>query len=202
MTLLEVNSRQEKLIDGLLVLAAAEQAVIEREAVDLADVAAHAVTACAAAATALGVVIRTEAGIAAVLGDRVLLERLAQNLLENAICYNRGRERWVSVTTWTIDGRACLVVENSGPVIPAEEIPGLFEPFRRRAATERLGDPGPAATDRGAGLGLSIVRSIARAHHGEVHAESRSEGGLRVHARLPARAESTSQPGVVWSVTS
>ncbi|MGH3985625.1 MAG: ATP-binding protein, partial [Pseudonocardiaceae bacterium] len=38
---------------------------------------------------------------------------------------------------------------------------------------------------RGAGLGLSIVRSVARAHHGEVHAHSRPDGGLRVHVRIP-----------------
>ncbi|MGH3985604.1 MAG: ATP-binding protein, partial [Pseudonocardiaceae bacterium] len=40
---------------------------------------------------------------------------------------------------------------------------------------------------RGAGLGLSIVRSVARAHHGEVHAHSRPDGGLRVHVRIPTK---------------
>jgi signal transduction histidine kinase len=73
-----------------------------------------------------------------------------------------------------------LEVSNSGPVIPRYEVPGLFEPFHRYG-TERLHAPG-------AGLGLSIVRAVARAHGGEVRAEARDEGGLIVTVTMP-RAE-------------
>jgi signal transduction histidine kinase len=68
-------------------------------------------------------------------------------------------------------------VENTGPVIPGYEIPGLFEPFRRLRS--RTGSA------RGTGLGLSIVRSVAVAHGGSADAESRDGGGLRVTVTLP-----------------
>jgi signal transduction histidine kinase len=65
-------------------------------------------------------------------------------------------------------------------VVPRYEIPSLFEPFRRLGA-ERL------STAPGAGLGLSIVRAVARVHDGEVHAEPRDGGGLVVTVTLPGR---------------
>jgi signal transduction histidine kinase len=71
-----------------------------------------------------------------------------------------------------------LEVTNTGPVVPRYEIPNLFEPFRR-LATDRL------STSPGAGLGLSIVRAVTRAHGGDVHAEPRDGGGLVVTVTLP-----------------
>jgi signal transduction histidine kinase len=88
---------------------------------------------------------------------------------------------WVGVTSDTgPDGWVVLQVSNTGPVVPPYEIPGLFEPFRR-LGTDRL-----SATSPGAGLGLSIVRAVARAHGGNVHAEPRDGGGLVVTVTLPA----------------
>jgi signal transduction histidine kinase len=69
--------------------------------------------------------------------------------------------------------------------VPAYELPGLFEPFRRLASTERRAT---ASGDHGAGLGLSIVRSVAHAHGGDVHAVPRPDGGLTIQVRLPALA--------------
>jgi signal transduction histidine kinase len=69
-------------------------------------------------------------------------------------------------------------VANTGPFVPRYEVDGLFEPFRR-LGTERL-------AGSGVGLGLSIVRAVARAHGGEVHAVPRDEGGLVVTVALPA----------------
>jgi signal transduction histidine kinase len=76
-------------------------------------------------------------------------------------------------------------VQNTGPLVPAYEVPGLFEPFRRLAATERLAGARSPIT-RGAGLGLSIVRSVAHTHGGEVEATPREGGGLVVKVRFPA----------------
>jgi signal transduction histidine kinase len=85
-----------------------------------------------------------------------------------------------------------LTVENTGPPVPPYEIPSLFEPFCRLPATERLVDAATTSTRRGAGLGLSIVRSVAHAHGGDVHAAPvRTEAPVRV--RLPAAPEQ-SQP--------
>jgi signal transduction histidine kinase len=177
-TLLEVNQRHERLIDGLLVLATSDQPLTEHTPVDLADLARHAATNAAGMSR---VEIRTTLAPAPVAGDPVLLERLAQNLLDNAIRYNHTEHGRVTLTTGTAHGTAYLTVENTGPTVPADEIDGLFEPFRR------LPDADPAPPGRGAGLGLSIVRSVAHAHHGDVHAKPRPGGGLTIHVRIPRR---------------
>jgi signal transduction histidine kinase len=123
------------------------------------------------------------------MGDAFLLERLIQNLIENGIQYNQPEGGWVRVTTAVARDRVELVVENTGPVVPAYEIPGLFEPFRRLASTDRLAGPNRASIVRGAGLGLSIVRSVANTHGGTVEATAREGGGLIVCVRFPAAPE-------------
>ncbi|NUR72555.1 MAG: HAMP domain-containing histidine kinase [Hamadaea sp.] len=173
-SLLSVNERHERLIDGLLTLAESETAVVETVPVDLAEVAQHVLDQALVADRKVSAQLRT----APTTGDPVLLERLAQNLVENAIRHNLPEDGWLSVHTATIDGQAQLVVENSGPVVPKYEIETLFQPFRRMRH-ERT-------AERGFGLGLSIVRAVARAHGGEVTAEPRTRGGLTVTVTLPA----------------
>jgi signal transduction histidine kinase len=182
-TLLAVNQRHERLIDGLLTLASSEQRITDPAPVDLADIARHMTAECHDSARTAGVAIRTELRPSPVAGDPLLLERLTQNLLDNAIRYNLPEHGEITVTTDTVDGDACLTVDNTGPPVPPYEIPGLFEPFRRLAATERLTD---SSNSRGAGLGLSIVRSVAHAHGGDVHASPRESGGLTVQVLIPA----------------
>jgi signal transduction histidine kinase len=185
-TLLAVNQRHERLIDGLLTLASSQQRIDDPTPVDLADIARHLTTESRGAADAAHVGIRTHLRPAPVVGDPVLLERLAQNLLDNAIRYNLPEHGEISVTTGTLDGTAHLTVDNTGPCVPPYELPGLFEPFRRLPTTERLADATMTSASRGAGLGLSIVRSVAHAHGGDVHATPRQDGGLTVRVRLPA----------------
>ncbi|MGN9907878.1 sensor histidine kinase [Phytohabitans sp. LJ34] len=172
-TLLEVNARHERLIDGLLTMARSEQAVVDPVPVDLADVAGNVLDQTRAP----GVEVRHELLPAPTSGDPVLLERLTQNLVDNAVRYN-ATGGWVQVSCTQEGTRTRLSVTNTGPVVRAYEVPGLFEPFRR--LTDRVGSA------RGTGLGLSIVRSVARAHGGEVHASPRDGGGLVVQVTLPA----------------
>lgn len=193
-TLLEVNHRHERLIDGLLVLASSDQCLTEHIPVDLADIARHLTTTSDDAARQAGVKIRATIAAAPVVGDALLLERLAQNLLDNAIRYNITEHGWVSITTSTADEHACLTVENTGPAVPGCDVNGLFEPFRRLACADRLTDSDHTSPGRGAGLGLSIVRSVAQAHHGDVHAHSRPDGGLRVHVRIPTNTRPANEP--------
>jgi signal transduction histidine kinase len=185
-TLLAVNERHEGLIDGLLTLASSEQRVTDATPVDLADIARHVATESQGAAQEARVEVRTQRQPAPVTGDPVLLERLAQNLLDNAIRYNLPEQGWVTVSTAVADGYASLTVENTGPPVPRYDVPALFEPFRRVTTTERLADSAGSSPKRGAGLGLSIVQSVARGHGGHVHAEPRDEGGLVVSVRIPA----------------
>ncbi|MFF4757628.1 sensor histidine kinase [Streptomyces sp. NPDC001292] len=177
-TLLATNERSEQLVEGLLLLARSDNQIVERKPVDLAEVASQAVDQVHAEAEAKGVVIRGECKPAVVQGNGVLLERIALNLVQNAVRYNVAEEGWVEVTTDVQHGQAILVVTNTGPVVPAYEIDNLFEPFRR-LRTERTG------SDKGVGLGLSIARSVARAHGGHISAQPREGGGLVMRVTLP-----------------
>jgi len=176
--LLEINSRHEQLISGLLLLAKSDHELDARFPVDLADLVGHVVEQTAADAAAAGVTVHEAAGEAPTTGDALLLERLVHNLVENAIRHNTGPGGWVRVTSRVRDRRAELVVENTGPPVPADELPALFEPFRRHT-TDRL------VTAKGVGLGLSIVRSVATAHGGTATARPRTDGGLVVTVSLP-----------------
>ncbi|MBP0457827.1 sensor histidine kinase [Streptomyces montanisoli] len=177
-TLLSTNERSEQLVEGLLLLARSENQLVERKPVDLAEVAARAVDQAAAEAEQTGVEMRTRCVAAVVQGNGVLLERIALNLVQNAVRYNVRENGWVEVCTDVRQGQAVLEVSNTGPVVPAYEIDNLFEPFRR-LRTERTG------SDRGVGLGLSIARSVARAHGGRISAEPREGGGLVMRVTLP-----------------
>ncbi|WP_338783580.1 HAMP domain-containing sensor histidine kinase [Streptomyces sp. DG1A-41] len=177
-TLLATNERSEQLVEGLLLLARSDNQVVERGAVDLAEVAGQAIDQVRGEAEAKGVRIRGEQKPAVVQGNGVLLERIALNLVQNAVRYNVAEDGWVEVTTEVQHGQAVLVVSNTGPVVPAYEIDNLFEPFRR-LRTERTG------SDKGVGLGLSIVRSVARAHGGHIYAQPREGGGLVMRVTLP-----------------
>jgi signal transduction histidine kinase len=112
-----------------------------------------------------------------VVGDPGLLDRLAGNLIENAVRYNHLHGRlWVRTGS---DGcRSWLVVGNTGFEVDQADVPGLFEPFRR-GGRERTGA-------RGSGLGLSIVRAVCDAHGGTVKVIAQPGGGLEVTVTLPA----------------
>lgn len=178
-TLLATNERSEQLVEGLLLLARSENEIVDRKPVDLGEVAGHAVEQVRAEADSKGVELRGARQPVYVQGNGVLLERVALNLVQNAVRYNLPEEGWVSVTTEALPGHAMLLVENTGPAVPAYEVDNLFEPFRRLGG-DRTG------SYRGVGLGLSIVRSVVRAHGGTVTAEGREEGGLALRVVLPA----------------
>src|SRR5262252_6074596 len=172
--------RCERLLDGLLVLARSERGVDTAEPVDLAESAARALDLVSAAAAERGIELRSSLGPAVVRGDPALLDRLVANLVENAVAYN-GPPGWVEVVTANGGPTASVRVVNSGPPVPPDRVPVIFEPFQR-LSRERTG------SGRGAGLGLSIVRSVARAHGGDVCAHARAEGGLAVEVELPVPA--------------
>jgi signal transduction histidine kinase len=166
--------QSESLIDALLTLARNEHGLSVREEVDLATVAEDVLDSigpgdrqvCASLQPAL------------TCGDPVLLARLAANLVDNAVRYNvAGGYVWVS--TSTVDGRAALMVANTGHVIAPDAIEGMFQPFRR------LHDR--SASD-GFGLGLAIVASIAAAHNATIAADPMPDGGLKITAIMPATA--------------
>jgi signal transduction histidine kinase len=84
---------------------------------------------------------------------------------------------WIGIHTIQHADRAVLEIANTGPSVPAEQIPTLFEPFAR--AKERLN------TSDGVGLGLSIADTIARAHNATITARARPGGGLELSVSIP-----------------
>jgi signal transduction histidine kinase len=175
--LLPTITRQERLLDGLLLLARSERELPGGSPFDLAVLTASAIEQLEPAARAARVTIMPTLAPAPASGDVVLLERCAVNLLENAIKHSSANAHvWVS--TGQAKGRAWLQVENTGPQISVEQAETIFQPFRR-LYSDRVGSAA------GAGLGLSIVQAVVQAHHGFVQAEPRPSGGLMIIIVLP-----------------
>ncbi|HKE52407.1 MAG TPA: ATP-binding protein [Actinomycetes bacterium] len=172
--LLTTTSRNEQLIEGLLLLAQSGNELTERRPVDLEEIAQHVLALVEHEAADAGIELRPALAAMPASGDPILLERVVLNLVQNGIRHNEA-SGWVSVST----GPDGLVVTNTGPVVPGYEVDSLFEPFRRLP-------PQRATEQRGIGLGLSIVRSIVIAHGGSVTVASRPDGGLVVTVRLDA----------------
>nr|WP_246075182.1 ATP-binding protein [Nonomuraea terrae] len=179
-TLLEVNARNEKLIEGLLLLARSERELAVRKPLDVREVAQTAVEQVLPFAEEHGVTLTTDLVSAPTIGDPVLLERSVSNLLENAVKYNIPENGKVWIRTGMADGALVVQVANTGQHVPAYEVNSLFEPFRRLHADR-------VDSAKGAGLGLSIVRAVVQAHGGNVAAVPRDGGGLVVTMRLPSR---------------
>ncbi|MFC5287803.1 sensor histidine kinase [Actinokineospora guangxiensis] len=170
--------RAGQLVEALLVLARTDGLGVGATGpVDLAAVVASAWRSTQGDAEARRITARFLTEPAVVLGDSALLERVAGNLLENAVRHNNDGG-WIDVRTsgdqlWTE-----LRVASSGAVVAPDRVEALFEPFRRGGVDR--------TAHRGTGLGLSIVRAVVRAHGGVVAAEAVAGGGLVVTVNLPA----------------
>lgn len=172
--LLATNERNERLIEGLLVLSESDRGLAAKTPQRLDEIVDHVVATHRDLAGKSNVTLETNLHERNVMGERVLLERLVTNLVRNAILYNIDGGQ----VTVTVGEAPALLVENTGEVIATDSVGGLFEPFRRGTA-DRTSHGG------GAGLGLTIVRSIAQAHGGSVTARPGVHGGLAVAVTLP-----------------
>jgi signal transduction histidine kinase len=173
----------DRLLEAFLVLARAQhRALPGRAVIPLDYVVGAALADQAAAIRAMNLTVQEAGslGSAWVTGSQALITRMAENIIDNAVCHNT-EGGWIRIVSRTAAGRACLIVENGGPLLDQQQVAGLSEPFRRIGA-DRTG------SDKGSGLGLSIVAAIAEAHGGTVDLQARSAGGLRVTISLPASA--------------
>ncbi|MGC1212702.1 MAG: HAMP domain-containing sensor histidine kinase [Micromonospora sp.] len=177
----DASERANGLVDALLVLARSEaqagRRLGRRAECDLAVGTANALSAVAREVERIGLKVHTSLRPAPVVGDPGLLDRLAGNLVENAVRYNHLHGR-IWVRTGSDGQRSWLVVGNTGFEVNQADVPGLFEPFRR-GGQERTGA-------RGSGLGLSIVRAVCDAHGGTVKVVAQPGGGLEVTVTLPS----------------
>jgi signal transduction histidine kinase len=177
------SERANALVDALLVLARSEaqagRRLSRKMPADLSTGVSAALSAMRKEADRIHIVTDTSLQPAPVVGDPGLLDRLAGNLIENAVRYNHLHGR-IWVKTGANANHAWLMVKNTGFDVDPGDVPGLFEPFRR-GGRERTGG-------RGSGLGLSIVRAVAEAHGGTVSAIANPDGGMEVTVTLPAAA--------------
>jgi signal transduction histidine kinase len=177
---LEEVDRLARLVDDLLMLARADAGAAPARPRDarLATVAARVVERLAPSAHERGVELALDAG-SDTTGrfDPDLMERLLWNLVENALRYTPRGGR-VAVGAYARGEELELVVDDTGPGIPADMRTLVFDRFYR-ADDSRTQGP-----ESGTGLGLSMVRSIARAHAGEATVEEAPGGGARFRVRF------------------
>ena len=107
-------------------------------------------------------------------GDPVALRRLVANLADNAVKYGQR----VRARVFAEQGAAIIEIDDDGPGVPVGELDRVFDPFYR-------GEPSRNRETGGIGLGLAVVRSVARAHGGDVTLHNRDGGGLTARVSLP-----------------
>ena len=174
-----VNTRAIDLTEALLLLSRADQRSFTPEHVDLSLIAEEAAETLLPLAEQRGLTVETSGDVTPAIGSHALLLQLTTNLVQNAIVHNLRGQGNVWITTNVYPESAVLTVENTGEKLTPELVATLSEPFLR--------GPGRIRTDHpGVGLGLAIVRNIARAHDGTLILTPRDAGGLCVTVQLPA----------------
>jgi signal transduction histidine kinase len=168
--------RAEAMIEALLTLAVSDQGKLSTEFTDLATWAEDAIDAAAPEIERLDLHVEAKLSPAETTGDPQLLERMISNLVDNAVRHNEPGG-WIRLRTGSSGATVYLEIANSGPFIPDDVVPSLFEPFRRIQARTGVRD--------GAGLGLSIARSVVTAHRATVTARSQAAGGLDISVVIP-----------------
>jgi signal transduction histidine kinase len=168
--------RAESMVEALLTLAVSDQGTRSTEFTDLATWAEDALDAAAPEIDRLGLRVDALLDPAETTGDPQLLERMISNLVGNAVRHNEPGG-WIRLRTGSRDAAVYLKIANSGPFIPDDAVPPLFEPFRRMAARTSVRD--------GVGLGLSIARSVVTAHRATLTARSQPAGGLDISVVIP-----------------
>jgi signal transduction histidine kinase len=184
--------KADELLEGLLMLARAQHDALPGRAVLPLDYVVSAALAGYEDAIAAGnLTVRHVSGSDGlwVEGSAPLLRRMVDNVIGNAVRYNRDGG-WIAITTSAGDGAVRLVVANGGDILDPGQVAGLAHPFRRLAA-DRTG------SDDGAGLGLSIVAAITAAHCGSLELHARPDGGLTVTIVLPLAPSAIAATGVV-----
>ncbi|WP_275098311.1 heavy metal sensor histidine kinase [Sedimenticola hydrogenitrophicus] len=178
----EEFERLSRMISDMLFLAKADnqQLIPKRQQLELADEVAELLEFYDALAEEKEIQISAE-GDGAILGDRLMLRRAISNLLSNALCYTPAGESVTIRIGKQEDGSVQLTVENTGPCIPDEHLPRLFNRFYRA-------DSAHHRKTEGSGLGLAITCSILSAHGGDVIVSS-ADGITRFTLLLPSSVE-------------
>jgi signal transduction histidine kinase len=177
------TGRLEHIVGDLLELAKLEGggATLKRGAVSIAQLFERIRNRHERAMAEKGIALetRSDPDVPTILADQNRLEQALQNLVANAIRHTPSGGRVVVHVSRVADA-VQLAVEDTGPGIPAEHLPRIFDRFYK-VDTSRAGTETPS----GSGLGLSIVRAIVERHGGTITAGQAAEGGARFEIRLP-----------------
>lgn len=177
---LEETERLSKIVESLLAISRldAGEALMTRERFDLTELVTDTADQMRLLAEDKQIALKCAAtGRVEVEGDQGRVKQVVVNLVDNAIKYT-GEGGTVEINVGVVNGSAVLEVTDSGVGIPSEAISHVFERFYRvdKARSRQMG---------GAGLGLSIVKSICAAHQGRVSVESSEGKGSRFTVELP-----------------
>lgn len=179
--------RADRLVESFLVLGRAEHGELaDRTPVSLGEIVSAALNAHQPEIADKGIVVERDLCTATVGGSPILLTRMVENVIDNAIRHN-APGGWVRVEVGTEQRVARLTIDSGGTPLEEQKVRQLAQPFQRLVA-ERTG------SDNGVGLGLSIVAAIAAAHAGRLALHARPQGGLRVVIELPC-ARQPVEPG-------
>jgi len=166
-------------------LARGQAGLAKRTTFDLADLVGQVMAARQAEAQDRQLRLHAALASAPVAGDPRLAERLIANLADNALRHNTPGG-YLKVVTATRDAHAVVAVANTGPIVPAEAVGQLLQPFQRLGA-DRTGH----GHGLGLGLGLSIVQAIADAHDANLTIRPQPSGGLDIEVTFPRPATSS-----------
>ena len=178
-TLIEDLDHADRLLESFLVLSRAEHGELgEQSLVSIQALVSAALAGQADQLAAKQIEVRTALTDTRVVGNHTLLTRMVGNVIENAVRHNQ--PHGLIHISHELDGeQSTLLIDSTGPPLDDNRVAQLAQPFKR-LGLDRTG------SDRGHGLGLSIVAAIAAAHHGRLELKARPEGGLSVRIALPA----------------
>jgi signal transduction histidine kinase len=178
---LKNTQRLVKISESLLTLSRSDSGglVTDVSPIDISDVLEEAYARWEGHATTLGVHLTEQLDCEGVVeGDPLLLGRLFDNLLENALSYSPSGGSVTLALAAAPPGACAISITDSGPGIPASLRPVIFERFSR-------GDASRSRKTGGAGLGLAICAAIVSAHKGTITLDDEFVGGTRIIVRLP-----------------
>ena len=174
---LETNRANRETIDALLDLADAQSGKLAREDVDMEATVRDALSVIAPEGAERDLQVSTHLLPARVPGDPVLLRQSVSNLLRNAARYNVDGGR-ITVGMAHLDDGVRLTIRNDGPLVAADSVESLREPFVRGEGRGRT-------RGSGHGLGLAIVTAVATAHGGALELSANPDGGLTAVLEIP-----------------
>ncbi len=169
--------RLARMVGDLQTLAEADAAALRLDLgpADLAEIARPAAASLAGQFEAAGITVDAQLTPVPVLADAGRLHQVITNLLTNALKFTPAGGR-VTIQAGPASGQAVLRVTDTGPGIPADELPRVFDRFWRGRGAARVS---------GSGIGLAIAAELARAHGGKLTAASTEGQGTELTLTLP-----------------